>query len=523
MERRIIPVVALHTFSRAQDLAAVLAVTPPDGPWPLHDASASRTLERLALSACATGSLMEQAGLAVARLARAMAPHAERAWIVAGPGNNGGDGLVAARHLHMAGLQVRVRYVGETSSQAGDAREALCRAKTHGVPLAPFDPDEALSAGRNDIAIDALLGLGTARAPVGRIAQAIERLNTMPCQRLAVDIPTGLHTDTGAVLGQMAVRAQATLSLLTLKPGCFTGSGRDHAGQVWWAPLGVEHAAPTAWLAGPAAISARSHVQHKGSFGDVLVVGGAPGMTGAARLAATAALAAGAGRVYVSLLDMAHHAPLEQPELMQRSQGWRATPAVLAGLTVVCGCGGGNDIAAVLPPLLAHAGKLVLDADALNAVAHDSALRAQLLARGRRTQATILTPHPLEAARLLGCSTQQVQAARVQAATDMAADFGCCVVLKGSGTVVARPGELPSINPTGNASLGTGGTGDVLAGWTGGLWARHGSDASLATAAAVAADACWQHGAAADRHVAAGRQSPLLAGHLITAMAAGWR
>ena len=514
---------AMHNVTRTRHPGAVLAVTPQDGPWPLHDISASRTLEHAALAACARGSLMEQAGLAVARLARAIAPHARRAWVLAGPGNNGGDGLVAARYLHLAGVQVGVRHVGNQPLVAGDAREALHRAQQHGVPMARFDADEHLDAGLEDIAIDALLGLGAARTPTGPMAQAIAGLNTMACQRLAVDVPTGLHPDTGALLGPLAVQAQATLSLLTLKPGCFTASGRDHAGQVWWAPLGVEPQAPSAWLAGPAAPRARQHGQHKGNFGDVMVVGGAPGMTGAAMLAATAALSAGAGRVYVSLLDTALQVALQQPELMQRQQGWRAAPAVLAGLTVVCGCGGGQDVAGVLPALLAHAGKLVLDADALNAIAQDSALRAQLQARGKGEQPSVLTPHPLEAARLLGCSTQAVQANRVHAAVELAASLGCCVILKGSGTVVASPGGLPHINSTGNASLGTGGTGDVLAGWTGGLWARHASDSSPATAAAVASAACWQHGAAADRHVAAGLHGPLLAGHLASAMAACWR
>ncbi|WP_347880327.1 NAD(P)H-hydrate dehydratase [Ottowia testudinis] len=210
-------------------------------------------------------------------------------------------------------------------------------------------------------------------------------------------------------------------------------------------------------------------------------------MAGAALLAAGAALHGGAGRVYVSLLgDGAPMLDAAQPELMFRRAGALDLPA----LTVVCGCGGGEAVRDVLPAVLAQAPRLVLDADALNAIAADAALQAALQARAG--QATVLTPHPLEAARLLGTGTRTVQGDRLRAAMELAERFRCGVVLKGSGSVIAAPGQVPRINPTGNARLATAGTGDVLAGLAGALLAGGGDAFGAACAAA------YRHGALAN-------------------------
>lgn len=481
------------------------------GPWPLHDGAASRAAEAAALAGVPPHTLMERAGLAVARLALAWAPHAGSAVVLAGPGNNGGDGFVAARHLWRAGRRVQVLFCGDADRLPGDAAAAFVAAREAGVPVGtalPTGPSPGL-------VIDALLGLGTRRAPEGAVAAAIAWANEGAAPVLAVDLPSGLHADTGQPLGAATVRAQATLSLLTLKPGLFTGRGRDLAGDVWFDDLGVEAAGATAWLAGAPATPPRRHAQHKGSFGDVVVVGGAPGLGGALRLAAHAALAAGAGRVYASALDpTAPAVDSARPELMSRPAAWSAAPAQLAAATVVCGCGGGDAVRGALPPLLSNAGRLLLDADALNAVAADASLGTLLAARAARGLPTLLTPHPLEAARLLGCSTAEVQADRLAAAQALALRFGAVVVLKGSGSVVAAPGRRPSVNPTGNALLATAGTGDVLAGWAGGLWAQ-GLEAFDAAVAAV-----WRHGRAADRAWAAGQRLPLCAADLVAAMRA---
>jgi len=483
-------------------------IAPDGGPWLLHGTAASRAVEAAALASTTPHGLMQRAGFAVAQLALALAPHARHVRVLAGPGNNGGDGLVAARHLQQAGRQVQVVLFGDPARLPADAADAHRWAVDAGVPIST-DWDGA----EHDLAIDALLGLGTARAPEGAFAAAIQRLNAGTAPVLAVDLPSGLHADTGTALGGLAVRATATLSLLTLKPGLFTHQGRDHAGAVWLDTLGVAADGATAQLAGPSTTTQRAHALHKGSFGDVAVVGGAAGMTGAAWLAARAALAAGAGRVYCSLLDA--QAPLldpARPELMARPHWWLSTPATLAASTVVCGCGGGAAVAEALPPLLAHAGRLVLDADALNAIAGDTALQHLLAARAGRNRPTVLTPHPLEAARLLGCSAAEVQADRLGAALRLVERYGATVVLKGSGTVVTAPGALPLINPTGNALLATAGTGDVLAGWLAGLWAQRTEGAAAAQAAV------WRHGRAADAAAAAGQLRPLRAADLIDAM-----
>jgi len=490
----------------------ITRVEPAGGPWPLHDAQASRAVEQAALALYPPHALMERAGLAVARLALALAPHARLICILAGPGNNGGDGLVAARHLRLAGKAVRVALLGDPARLPDDAASAWRRAEAAGVPI---EADRVRTDGA-DLVIDALLGIGARRAPEGAMAAAIAAINAAPAPVLAVDLPSGLHPDSGALLGPTAVRATATLALLTLKPGCCTGHGRDQAGELWLDGLGVAAHAPTAWLSGRPTAPMRRHGSHKGSFGDVAVVGGAAGMVGAAWLAAQAALAAGAGRVYCSLLDdgAATFDPL-RPELMSRVAWWRSAPTVLAQSTAVCGCGGGDAVHAALPPLLSHAARLVLDADALNALAADPALTPLLQARAGRGLATLLTPHPLEAARLLRTSTAAVQHDRLAAARQLAADTGATVLLKGSGTVVAAPHGRVCINPTGNAALATAGTGDVLAGWAAGLWAQQ----PEAAAAEIAAAAAWQHGHAADLHARSVGSGPLRAADLIEVLA----
>ena len=464
----------------------------------LFDAAQTRALERREAARLPAHTLMRRAGEAVARLALAIAPHAQRMWVAAGPGNNGGDGLEAAMHLTQWGKQVRVTLLGDAAALPADAQAALARAVAAGVRI---DTDAA-TTDTPQIAIDALLGVGANRAPGGSIAQAICALNALACPVLAVDLPSGLNADTGQALGEDCVVATHTLALLTLKPGLFTAAGRDHTGQAWLDTLEVDTAdiAPRAWLCGlgPGA-PARRHAQHKGSFGDVGVVGGAAGMRGAALLAARAAHAAGAGRVHVELLgrDAMAIDPL-CPELMFR-EGWsRSAPDVLARASVVCGCGGGDAVRTVLPRLLSLAARLVLDADALNAVAADASLAPLLRTRATRGLATVLTPHPLEAARLLACTTTEVQADRLAAACTLAECYDAVVVLKGSGSVIAMKGTVPRINSTGNAALATAGTGDVLAGWLAGRWAQRPSGDEASTAFATAIRAVAEHGAAAE-------------------------
>ena len=502
----------------------ISAVLPSRRAWPLHGIGASRQVERAALADAAPHALMHRAGLGLARLALALAPHAERIWVAAGPGNNGGDGLVAARLLHRAGKRVQVSLLADPLRLPSDAAMAWQAARDAGVAISASLDRVTPPADGTSIAIDALLGLGAARAPRAphwRMAEAIALLNGLRCPVLAVDLPSGLSGDSGQPLGSIStiVRANHTLALLTLKPGLFTGLGRDAAGQVWFDALDLpwDEALASAWLSGPPLPRQRWHAQHKGSFGDVTVLGGAPGMGGAALLAARAALAAGAGRVMLARLDGDGEADSGQPELMPRSVDQLLRPKHLAAGTLVCGCGGGAAVAAHLMTALAHSTRLVLDADGLNAVAGDANLAAALAARAACGQTTVLTPHPLEAARLLACTTAQVQADRLGSAQALAERYQCVVLLKGSGSVVAAPGRRPAVNPTGNARLACAGTGDVLAGWIGGWWQSQvaTTKTGLEAAAEAAKASAWLHGAAAD----SGLWRPRTAGHLAQAMA----
>jgi hydroxyethylthiazole kinase-like uncharacterized protein yjeF len=491
---------------------------------PLHDITATRLIEQRAQALNPEPSLMQRAGFATARLALALAPHAKTIWIACGPGNNGGDGFEAARVLHALGKIVTLTWTGHgvaDAKQPEDAHKARLRAEGAGLHSSAEPPAQF------DLVIDALLGIGGTLKP-GQPSSAVmaEWLGRMDAEMqhgtpvLCIDLPTGLDADSGVMrgLGEKASPVSSpahasnlrhTLSLLTLKPGLFTADGRDWAGQVWLDDLGVDDhtgVLPCALLQGQDAQAAPSergpHASHKGSYGDVAVMGGetfqndqgtegqgTSSMAGAALLAARATLHAGAGRVYVALIGQPGLLnDLMQPELMFRApQALDLTQQVL-----VCGCGGGKTIRKHLPRVLSSAKRLVLDADALNAIAEDSALQTQLTARASRGFSTVLTPHPLEAARLLRFSTTEVQADRRGMAQLLAQRFNCVVLLKGSGSVIAAPGQTIVINHSGNAWLATAGTGDVLAGLVGALLAR-GLDARTA-----ATRGCFEHGQVAD-------------------------
>jgi hydroxyethylthiazole kinase-like uncharacterized protein yjeF len=471
--------------------------------WELHDTASSRAIEARALAAEPHGALMRRAASSVARWVTAIAPHAQRIWLACGPGGNGGDGLHAAAMLARRGRQVSVSLHGDAGRLPADAAAGLRAAIDAGVPVT----DRAPAIAGLDAAVDALLGLGGSRPPTGAVLEGVQALQRVRAPVLAIDLPTGLHAQTGACLGEQVVRARATLSLLTLKPGLFTGLGRELAGDIWFDDLGVTAKAserPAARLYAPGDAARRSgvmHGAHKGSFGDTIVIGGAPGMAGALSLAAQAALGAGSGRTFAVPLDSS--APLRhesRPELLWRPATALAEPGWWTASTVVCGCGGGEAVAMQLPALLRQAERLVLDADALNALSRDEHLREMLQARASRGLATVLTPHPLEAARLLGCTTAEVQSDRLSAASQLAGELQATVVLKGSGTVICTPGLLTAINGTGGPALASGGTGDVLAGWLGGRWSRRRAESLPAPelAHAVAQETVWLHGRAAD-------------------------
>jgi hydroxyethylthiazole kinase-like uncharacterized protein yjeF len=454
---------------------------------PLFRVDELHAIEQEAQRGLAPGELMARAGRGAGqRIDRLAGSRRVSVCVVAGPGNNGGDGFVVASELTARGHTVTCVLLGCAEPAAADARAAHQRWQLAGGEVLSALPDR-----RFDIVVDALFGIGLTRPLQDAFLDAARWINRHAGQVVALDVPSGLDSDRGAWVGEVeGVRADATITFLGDKPGLHTGTGIDAAGNIQVDDLGVVIPHPSALaLAGPEDFAGIAHPRrrdtHKGSFGDVLVVGGGPGMVGAPLLAARAALRLGAGRVYVDCIGAPElRVDPGQPELMFRSHA--SVPE--AKCTVVgCGLGVDGQARAALAWSLARAGALVIDADGLNLLAEDPALSTQLKARAATT---VLTPHPLEAARLLGLSARAVQCDRVAAARALADAFRAFVVLKGAGTVIAAPHGRIVINPTGSPALATAGTGDVLAGMLAALLAQ-GFDAWPAVVGGV-----WLHGAA---------------------------
>ncbi len=434
-----------------------------------------------------------------------------RVLVLAGSGNNGGDALVAARHLRDAWLDVRLVLPAEASAMPADAAAALAAWQTAGGTISTSLP----AAFDADLLIDGLFGIGLARPVGGVFADVIGRVNAASVPVLALDVPSGIDADTGRILG-CAVRATATITFIALKPGLLTLDGPDHAGRIVVDDLGLGVAdadLPSGELLDASvvrrAIARRAGNSHKGSYGTVGIIGGAPGMVGAALLAARTALHAGSGKVLVGMLaDDAPGVDPVQPELMLRT----VSDVVSAADVLVIGPGLGQSDAArrVLQTSIDILGPLVLDADALNLIAADALLASQV---ARRTSPTVITPHPTEAARLLQESTTEMQADRIDAAIRLSQRLHAFVVLKGAGSICAAPDGTWSINASGNPGLASAGTGDVLAGLVGALMAQ-GAAPFDALQAAV-----HVHGLAADRlQEAFGGPLGITASALVTAI-----
>ena len=447
--------------------------------------------------------LMERAGRAVAERARALAADTGAPiLVVAGPGNNGGDAWVAAARLREGFHRVVVLDVAGKEPKAPEARAARAAFSAKGGEVVREWPQLGCA-----LVVDGLLGIGLARDLDPPYAGVIEKINAAGCPVLAIDVPSGLDSDTGRARGA-CVRATHTLTFIALKPGLLTGRGAELCGRLEVDDLGTGEAtaaaAPGVDLAPGdvrAWLSPRTRDSHKGTFGTMAVVGGNRGMVGAALLAGRAALHCGAGKVFVGLLAPDGPAvDVVQPELMLRPVDDALTAHVL-----VVGPGAGASLSTtsasmferiVLPAVINSAKPLVIDADALNAVSVHESLRTAL--SSPRKAPTLLTPHPGEAARLLRIESKAVQADRVAAATELARRFHAEVVLKGAGSVCASPDGRWSINTTGNPGLASAGTGDVLAGMMGALLAQ-----GLTGAQALRYAVCL-HGAAADALVAHG-------------------
>ena len=423
--------------------------------------------------------LMCRAGQAALECLMRHWPAARRVLILCGAGNNAGDGYVLARLAMQRGLTVRVAAVAAPEQLTGEAARAWKDYRAAGGAAEGLA--RRIVHADADVAVDALLGLGLDRPLTGAYAEAVAQLNASGLPVLALDLPTGLDADSGAVLGS-AVRARVTLSFVALKGGLFLGAAPDYCGLRECAELGVPRAVfelepPILERLQPAQLAhwlpPRARTAHKGDAGRVLLIGGAPGMSGAIRLAAYAALRAGAGLVSIATHpESAAIVAAHRPELMCHAVDGRAAlaPLLAAADVVVLGPGLGQSAwAASLWRAALRANRpLVADADALNLLAGQPARRDDW----------VLTPHPGEAARLLGCTTAVVQADRRSAGTVLAERFGAAVVLKGACTLVAPPGVGPDTAGTvavcdrGNPGMASGGMGDVLAGLIGALVAQ---------------------------------------------------
>jgi NAD(P)H-hydrate epimerase len=489
--------------------------------------------------------LMENAGLSVVQylLERFWEhrPAGRKVLILAGPGNNGGDGLVVGRHLYNRGAGVEILLTAAQDSYHGDAAVNLKIVSAAGIPHWVFDADGfdrlAGALDRAGLIVDALFGTGFRGTPEEPLASLIGMVNASGKPVLAVDLPSGMEADTGVVAGA-CIRADLTVTLGLPKLGLYLDPGAGYAGEIVIGDISFPPG-----LAGGDGLAAdeaafylidlplvsgfmprRRSSDHKGSYGHVVVVGGTPGYTGAIALAGNAALRSGAGLVtavvpaslYPVLAaklteTMTRPAPESSGGGFSRS-AYNALRDLFGRATVLAvgpGLGQDPETAIFLHDLLCGTGlPTVIDADALNLLACDqSLLENPLLAENRKRW--VLTPHPGEMARLLGTSIGEVQADRVGVAMKASQAWGATVVLKGAHTVVADPGGAVLINPTGNPGLATGGTGDVLAGLIAGLLAQG------LTPVQAAAAGVYVHGWAADRLAAARGMAGLIAGDLL--------
>jgi NAD(P)H-hydrate epimerase len=484
--------------------------------------------------------LMENAGAAVAEVIRDRYPDAQRMVVFCGKGNNGGDGLVAARRLlARRPLVVLACARGDVKGDARVHLEAFERGGGSVLEAAGAAEWQSVAPGldRADLIVDALLGTGLKRAPEGVIADAIAAVRKLAAGGVpvvAVDVPSGVPSD-GGEMGWPAVEATVTVTFVAPKHGHVLPPACDYVGELVVADIGISAATvarttPTLWLLdaadAAAAFPPRARSAHKGDFGHLLVIGGSPGKTGAAVLAANGAFAAGAGLVTIATTTSS--LPLvvaaARPEVMtegltstsagslDRAAAVRALALAESRDAVVLGPGLGVDpgTQAFVREIVRECPvPIVIDADALNALSGD--IGADFV---RRDRGSVLTPHPGEMARLVGTTAAEVQRRRLETVRSAAAATGAVVVLKGQRTLIAGADGRAAVNPTGNPGMATAGTGDALAGIVGALLAR-GTDAWTAATSAV-----YVHGAAGDEAARLLGEESLTASDLIAALPA---
>ena len=478
--------------------------------------------------------LMENAGRHVSEAIRDMlgSVRGKRIAIVAGAGNNGGDGFVAARHLHDAGAEAAIFLLGDPASVKGDAKINLDILLKTGFTVKSVQSASELEAplAHSDAVVDAIFGTGLRGEVRGLAAEVIQAINASGRPVVAVDVPSGLDADTGQILG-VCVNADRTVTFALPKIGLLAYPGASCVGQLIVADIGIPHQLydevdvelpGEEWVA--ARLPKRPPDAHKGTFGSVIVIAGSVGLTGAAAMAAESALRSGAGlstlAVPASLQDLMAVKLTEVmthglPETESRAIGAKAVEAALSlcekATAVVLGCGIGThpETCEFVSRFVRSVRKpMIVDADGLNCLAGDaSALEGE---HGE----IVITPHPGEMARLLGTTAQEVQSNRMDAARKAASRFHCVTVLKGARTLIADPSGRAFVNPTGNSGMATGGTGDVLAGAIGGLLAQGLSPLDAAVCGA------FVHGMAGDIAASAIGEAGMIAGDVLRALPA---
>lgn len=469
----------------------------------MYTAAQSRELDRRSIEdhGMAGIELMERAGSAVFNAARIEGKSAQRWLVLCGGGNNGGDGYIVARLAIQAGFIVQLIALKPPEQLSGDAALAASRWQEAGGELSDWPLKQS---DYFDVVIDALLGTGIDRAPAGPYAEAIDWVNqagngiSSSSKIIAVDIPSGLYADTG-VASEHTIKAARTVTFIGNKRGLYTADGPDHAGEVLFDDLGTPNSIQTDIQPQRAdsgnilpekdiskLLGKRRRNSHKGSFGWVVIVGGNRGMSGAVQLAGLAALRSGAGKV--TLATRREHAALVNlacPELMVRGTESEDAMVQLLGQADVLVVGPGLDTTAwsqlALKVAIEMDKPMVLDADALNLLAANEVKAAV-------TAGAVLTPHPAETARLMDTNTARVQQNRFLAAQQLAERWQAVVVLKGCGSIIAKPNGQWALCAAGNPGMATAGSGDVLSGVIGAMMAQ-GLDAWGAACAGTQAHA----------------------------------
>jgi hydroxyethylthiazole kinase-like uncharacterized protein yjeF len=478
---------------------------------PLYRAGQVRELDRRAIQEfwIPGATLMARAGKAAFDALRRRWPKAKRIAVVAGVGNNAGDGYVVARLAAEAGLKVKVLQAAESDRAGGDAAAALTMLEQQGVKPQPFAAEEL---GNAQVIVDALLGTGLKGEVRSPFREAIEAMEAASAPVLSLDLPSGLCADTGRPLG-CAVHADLSVGFIGLKQGMFNAEGPDYCGEIEFSDLQVPPEVylpiqPSARVLGYRALAGllkpRPRTAHKGDFGHVLVVGGTPGFAGAVRMAGEAAARVGAGLVSVAT-HWYHAAAVSgaRPELMAHPMDSRDDLGSLLERAdvVVLGPGLGQEVwsQGLWEASLESRRALVVDADGLNLLADHPDQRDDW----------VLTPHPGEAGRLLGVSTEEIQKDRFGAVLEIQRRYGGVCILKGAGTLVAGGNQPSGICPEGNPGMAGGGMGDILSGLVGGLMAQ-----GLPPLEAARLGVCL-HARAADRAAAEGGERGMLASDLL--------